>query len=96
MGTGAFFAGGLSCRCVKLTTYLLKVLWLRMRGSVRALPQYVSMAWCVIKQGMCLRGVMLSKAQDKITFTFTFIGGFIGEAAVNGICLCDVRIYFYA
>jgi hypothetical protein len=54
------------------------------------------MAWCVIKQGMCLRGVMLSKAQDKITFTFTFIGGFIGEAAVNGICLCDVRIYFYA
>jgi len=37
-------------RDVKLTTYFLLVPRLRMRGNVHPLPQYIFMAWCLIKQ----------------------------------------------
>jgi hypothetical protein len=37
-------------RNVKLTTHLHLVLRLRMRGAIPSLPQYVFMAWCLIKQ----------------------------------------------
>jgi len=33
---------------VKLTTHLLIVPRLRMRGAIPPLPQYVFMAWCLV------------------------------------------------
>jgi hypothetical protein len=44
---------------VKLTTHLHLVLRSRIRGAIPPLPQYVFMAWCLVKHG------------DSLTFTFT-------------------------
>jgi hypothetical protein len=45
---------------VKLTTHLNLVLSLRMREAIHPFPQYVIMAWCLIKQEVNFHGVVLS------------------------------------
>jgi hypothetical protein len=49
MGTRGSFPGGKSGWGVKLTTQLLLVLRSKMRGAILPLPQYVFMAWCLVK-----------------------------------------------
>jgi len=58
MGTG-IFPRGESIRCLKLTTHFHLVPRLRMR-SYTSIPQYVFMAWCLIKHRTRLWGVTLS------------------------------------
>jgi len=42
--------GGKVAGDVKLTTHLHLVRRLGMRGAIPPVPQYVSMAWCLVKQ----------------------------------------------
>jgi hypothetical protein len=59
MGTeGSYFGGQNNCG-VKLTTHLYLVLRLRMSGAIPP-PQYVFMAWCLIKQEILLDCKVLS------------------------------------
>jgi hypothetical protein len=44
---------------MKMTTYLHLVPRLRMRGNIHPLSQCVFMAWFLIKQWICLHGVVL-------------------------------------
>jgi hypothetical protein len=44
------FPRGQSDRGVKLTTHLHLVSRLKMRGAILPLPQYVFMAWCLVKE----------------------------------------------
>jgi len=46
---------------VRLTTYLHLVQGFRMRGYIPPLPQYVFLAWCLVKH------------RDNFAFTFPFI-----------------------
>jgi hypothetical protein len=55
MGTRGSFPGG-----VKLTTYLHLVQRSRMSGAIPPFPQYIFMAWCLVKH------------RDNFTFYFTF------------------------
>jgi hypothetical protein len=52
------FPRGLSSRGVKLTTHLHLVPMSRMRGAIPPLPQYLFLAWCLVKHS------------DNFTFTF--------------------------
>jgi hypothetical protein len=49
MGTMGSFPGGKAPGIVKLTTHLHLVPRLIMRGAIPPLPQYVFMAWCLVK-----------------------------------------------
>jgi len=62
------FPGGLISRGVKLTTYFHLVAKLRLRGFLPPFLQYILMGWCLMKQGIRLYGVVLSKAQGQIYF----------------------------
>jgi hypothetical protein len=60
MGTGGSFPGGKAAGTWgKLTTHLHLVPRSRMRGATPPLPQYVFMAWCLVKH------------RDNFTFTST-------------------------
>jgi len=49
-GYGGLLSRVQSDRGVKLTTHLNLVSRLRMRGVLPQIPQYVSVAWCLVKQ----------------------------------------------
>jgi hypothetical protein len=68
IGTGGSFPGG-----VKLTTYLHLVPRSRMRGAIPPLPQYVFMAWCLVKRrdnsALCVMYQIRSSPLNLITLT---------------------------
>jgi hypothetical protein len=68
VGTGSSFTGGQSGRDVKLTIHLTLMSRLRMREAIPALLQHVFMAWCLIKQWICLLCLVHSKAHRKHYF----------------------------
>jgi hypothetical protein len=65
MGNLGFYPKGRG-RGVNLTIHLHLVPRLRMQGAISLFPQYVFMAWCLIKQEMRFHGVVLSKARVQI------------------------------
>jgi hypothetical protein len=67
---------GQSGRGVKLTTHLHLVLRSRMRGAIPPLPQYVSMAWCLVKH------------RDNFTFTFTSVRKLLYVPSCVCVCVC--------
>jgi hypothetical protein len=58
MGTRGSFPGGKAAGGVKLTTHLHIVSRSRLRGAIPPLPQYVFIAWCLVKH------------RDNFTFTY--------------------------
>jgi hypothetical protein len=52
VGTGALSLGSKSVRGMNLITHLQVLPWLRMGGAMPPVPQYVFIAWCLIKQRM--------------------------------------------
>jgi hypothetical protein len=62
---------------VKLTTHLHLVPRSRLRGAIPPLPQYVFMAWCLVKH------------RDNFTFTFTFMDGQFCCFFRTGHCICE-------
>jgi hypothetical protein len=65
--TGRSFPEGQSGRDVTLTAQLHLVPRLKMCGAITPLPQYVFIAWCVIKQWVSVHGVVLVKHRDNFT-----------------------------
>jgi hypothetical protein len=77
IGTGCSFPGVKAAGGVKLTTHLHLAPRLRMRVAISPIPQYVFMAWCLVKH--------------RDNFTFTLLDILIEVWVFSFICLGESR-----